>query len=278
MAQCTKIQRSSSQLSRHLAACSASHPRAAPLARSQPRDTMSQRSISIPQQILYAQARATGAPIREGAAERLLARARRLLPFLGWTESRRREFLSLCDPSEQVRYWRRTLDTPRWRMAVDTLLSAWLLGLAYASPFVACLPRHFGRHVRARLERAWANHPNYSNPYVWRLFLGENHLPVEPPVACHSFCVCGRSHLLGDMRARELRRVLAIQHRRRRATILRAALVQSRKVRRRAGRSRRHAQLRGVWGRAESNWAARDRALLWGAVHVNPARDICSTF
>ena len=63
-----------------------------------------------PEQIQYAQARAAGAPIREGAAERLLARGRRLLPLAGWTESRRREFLSMHHPAEQLDYWRRVLD------------------------------------------------------------------------------------------------------------------------------------------------------------------------
>jgi Protein of unknown function (DUF3419) len=64
-----------------------------------------------PQQILYAQARAAGAPTREGAAERLLSRGRSLFPLLGWTERRLREFLSMRDPSEQLHWWQWTLNS-----------------------------------------------------------------------------------------------------------------------------------------------------------------------
>src|SRR5580698_4103989 len=95
-----------------------------------------------------------------------------LLPLLGWTERRRRAFLSMSDTADQLDYWQRILNSQPWRVAVDTLLSPSLLGLAYASPFIACLPRHFGAHVRARLERGWSNHANRSNPYAWRLLLG----------------------------------------------------------------------------------------------------------
>ena len=126
-----------------------------------------------PLQILYAKARAAGAPFCEGAAERLLSRARTFLPLLGWTETCRRKFLSMRDPSEQHQYWRRALDTKPWRITVDTFLSAAVLKLIYTRPFVASLPRRFGSVVRARLERAWRNHPNASNPYAWRLLLGE---------------------------------------------------------------------------------------------------------
>lgn len=231
-----------------------------------------------PQQILYAQARATGAPIREGATERLLARARRLLPLLGWNESRRREFLSLRDPAEQVCYWRRTLNTQRWRVAVDTLLCAWLLGLVYANPFIAFLPRHFGGHVRARLERAWANHPNHSNPYAWRLLLGENQLVAEPPAPAIRFvCADAATYLegceLASFDAFSLSNI---------ADGAPLGYVQ------RLGRAVKHAAAPGAVvvarsfaepiAAAESNWAARDRSLLWGAVHVTPAGNVCYTF
>ncbi len=199
-----------------------------------------------PRQILYAQARAAGAPIREGATERLLSRGRTLFPLLGWTEPRRRTFLSMRDPCEQLHYWEQTLNSKRWRIAVDTVLSAWLLGLVYKGPLVASLPRHFGSLVRARLERTWRNHANDSNPYARRLLLGETQPIAEPPTARHSFRVCGRSYLFGNMRARELRCILVVQHCRRRVIILHASFVQGHKARRRARGSRRHAQLRGA--------------------------------
>src|SRR3989442_91897 len=38
------------------------------------------------------------------------------------------------------------------------------------------LPRRCDRVTRARLERCWARHPNRTNPYAWRFFLG-----ADPP-------------------------------------------------------------------------------------------------
>ncbi len=46
----------------------------------------------------------------------------------------------------------------------------------YSSTFVRVLPKRFDRIVRARLERCWARHPNRTNPYAWRFFLG-----TDPP-------------------------------------------------------------------------------------------------
>src|SRR5207253_3012560 len=46
----------------------------------------------------------------------------------------------------------------------------------YSSTFVRVLPKRFDRVIRARLERCWARHPNRSNPYAWRFFLG-----MDPP-------------------------------------------------------------------------------------------------
>ena len=134
-----------------------------------------------PRQLQYAQTRAGGAPLREGVADRMLRRGRALLPVFGWSERRRREFLLLRNPVEQVYFWRQTLDSLRWRWAVNALLSKFVLELIYASPFLTSLPRTFGAHIRARLQRGWANHSNASNPYAWRLLLGES--PVTVPSA-----------------------------------------------------------------------------------------------
>src|SRR5690348_12019302 len=43
-----------------------------------------------PEQIAYAESRAAGGPVCEGAAERLLSRGRGLLALAGWTENKRR--------------------------------------------------------------------------------------------------------------------------------------------------------------------------------------------
>ena len=230
-----------------------------------------------PHQILYAQGRSGGAPMREGAIERLLSRGRTLFPLLGWTETRRRNFLSMRDPAEQLHYWRRTLNTKRWCMAVDTALSALVLRLVYTRPFIASVPRYFGSAVRARLERTWRNHANDSNPYAWRLLLGETPPIPEPPTPEIRFaCADAASYLEGCKPAcfdafslsniadgapssyvQRLCRAL------KRAATPDAVLV-----------TRSFAEA----PTALNNIAARDRSMLWGTVHVARARDLCSTF
>jgi S-adenosylmethionine:diacylglycerol 3-amino-3-carboxypropyl transferase len=231
-----------------------------------------------PCQIQYAEARAAGAPFREGAAERLLARGRSLLPLLGWTKNKLRNFLSLREPSEQLHYWRRTLDSQRWRVAVDTLLSASLLRLAYAGPFVASLPRHFGAHVRARLERAWVNHPNYSNPYAWRLLLGETRFAAEPPAPGIRFACADAAAYLeecprGTFDAFSLSNIsdgAPLSYARRLWSAVQRAAAPGAVV---VTRSLREPAIV-----APNNWAACDRSLLWGVVNVTSVEELCSTF
>jgi S-adenosylmethionine:diacylglycerol 3-amino-3-carboxypropyl transferase len=141
------------------------------------------------------------------------------------------------------------------------------------------LPRHFGAHVRARLERAWANHANYSNPYAWRLLLGENPRAAEPNNAPGIRFVCADAATYleacpaasfdafslsnipdGAPSCYLLRLCSAVKH----AAAPGAVVVV------RSFREPSH----GV----QNNWAARDRSLLWGAVNVTPVGDLCSTF
>ncbi len=227
-----------------------------------------------PEQVEYAQARAAGAPMREGAAERLLSRGRSLLPLLGWSERRRREFLGMCDPAAQVQYWRETLDSPRWRVAVDALLSASLLRLIYANPFVAALPRHFGANVRARLQRGWSKHANRSNPYAWQLLLGETQIAAGPRTPNVRFACADAATYLESCRAASFdafslsnigdgappsymgRLYIAVKH----AAATQAVVV-----------TRSFAEPASD---SEDNWAPRDRSLLWGAVNVNHAGEL----
>lgn len=231
-----------------------------------------------PQQILYAQARAAGAPMREGIVERLFSRARALFPVLGWTEARLREFLSMRDPGEQLDYWRRKLNTKRWRVAVDAILSASLLALVYRSPFATCLPSRFGSVVRARLERGWRNHSNNCNPYAWRLLLGEISAVPERPVgpidfACEdaatyleccepaSFDAFSLSNIADGALPCYVRRLCrAIE----RAARPGAVIV-----------TRSFAEPDGLTNR---NLAARDRSMIWGTVYATRAGNPCSTF
>ena len=231
-----------------------------------------------PHQILYAQARAAGEPMREGAAERLLSRGRTLFPLLGWTETRRRNFLSMRDPSEQLHYWQRTLNTKRWRIAVDTVLSGLLLGLVYTSPFVGSLPRHFGSAVRARLERTWRNHSNDSNPYAWRLLLGETLPTPEPPTPAIRFACADAATYLEVCKPASFDAFSL-------SNIADGAPVSY--VQRLCGAIKRAATPGAVVvarsfaeppTALNNNIAARDRSMLWATVHVTRAGDLCSTF
>lgn len=221
-----------------------------------------------PEQIAYAEARAAGGPVCEGAAERLLSRGRGLLTLAGWTEPRRREFLSLDDPAAQAEYWHQTLDSGLFRAGVDTLLSHWLLRLVYASPFVASLPKGFGTIVRARLARGWATHPNRTNPFAWHLLLGEAQTepaPAKSPIhfACAdaagylescspaSFDAFTVSNILDGAPPSYIERLqAAVRH-----AAAPGAIVVTRSFVEPAAAS-------------ECNQAARDRSLLWGVVDV----------
>ena len=136
-----------------------------------------------PAQLAYAERRVAGEPMRRGAAERLMALGRPLLPLAGWWPSRLRAFLDLDQPAEQSVYWRQRLDTRRFRAALGVLLSKRLLRAAYAVPLLACLPLRFGAVLRTRLERGFALHPNRTNPYARALLLGELHDEPAPPEA-----------------------------------------------------------------------------------------------
>ena len=68
-----------------------------------------------PVQVAYVQERLGGAAIQCGSAERILAFARTLGPLAGWHRRRVRTFLDLDDPEQQILYWRRHLDTRRFR-------------------------------------------------------------------------------------------------------------------------------------------------------------------
>ena len=142
-----------------------------------------------PVQLSYARARLAGAPAERGSAERLLDLGRSLLPLLGWRRPVLEAFLQMDDPVEQLEFWRRNLDTRRFRAGVDLLLSFTALRSAYASPFLEALPPRFGRVMRARMERCFGRHPNADNPFARALLQGEfppsfGATPSEVELAC----------------------------------------------------------------------------------------------
>ena len=230
-----------------------------------------------PRQLAYAVSRAGGGPLRPGAVERMLARGRRLLPLLGWSERRRREFLSLDDPEAQALYWKRFFDTRRWRVAVDALLWLPLLRTAYAGPLVAVLPRNFGAVVRERLRRNLASHSNQSNPYACRILLGaERDLDRTPSRPIHFVCADATAYLEScppaSFDAFALSNILdgaPPEYRERLyAAVRHAAAPDAMVVIRSFGEPARV---------SPANCAARDRSLLWGIVDVGRVGDVCCT-
>ncbi len=222
-----------------------------------------------PVQLAYAERRFAGVPSVRGAAERLMVFGRAFAPLAGWWPSRVRAFLELDDPAEQVVYWRRHLDTWRFRAALDGLLSAAALRAIYATPFLDCLPRRPGAVMRRRMERCFARHANRTNPYARALLLGE--LPDEPPppearrirlVHVDAATYLERSPA-GNFDGFTLSNILdgagASYERRLLAAVKRAAAPGAVAVLRSFGEP---------LAALPTNHAAEDRAMLWGSVDV----------
>ena len=132
-----------------------------------------------PIQLSYVKRRLAGGGIQRGVAERLLTFARAVRPLLGWYRWRVREFLELCDPTEQIAYWQH-LDTRRFRAALYLLFSLPTLRPIYSATLLESLPANFGMMIRKRMERAFSRHPNRTNPYARALLLGEEQADDEP--------------------------------------------------------------------------------------------------
>jgi len=223
-----------------------------------------------PRQLAYSKSRAEGEPSRLGTVERVLALGRGLVALAGWNRGKLEAFLNLSECTEQTEYWDRWLDTPLWRAAVDALLSPSLLGFCYAGPFVASLPREFGRQVRRRLRRCWASHPNRSNPYAAALLLGQPLTDPDPPVTPIQF-VCADAADFLERAPRSSFDAFALSNigdgappkylHRLRSAIQHAATPDAIVV------SRTFAE--PVSDTAE-NCAALDRSMLWGVVDVRP--------
>jgi S-adenosylmethionine:diacylglycerol 3-amino-3-carboxypropyl transferase len=223
-----------------------------------------------PRQLEYAQSRAAGGPTREGVAERMLSRSRALLGLIGWSRRKLNAFLELHDPAQQIEYWDRSLDSSLWRTGLDTALSPWLLRMVYAGPFVDFAAFGFGERVRGRMRRCWANHPNRSNPYAWKLLLEPRSEHVSPAVHPIAFACADAASFLeacepASFDAFSLSNIEdgapPNYTRRLRAAVRRAAAPGAIAVLRSFGEPR---------STTESNWAARDRSFLWGSVNVLP--------
>jgi S-adenosylmethionine:diacylglycerol 3-amino-3-carboxypropyl transferase len=225
-----------------------------------------------PVQLAYVRRRLGGGSLQRGSAERILDFARTFAPVAGWNRRTVRAFLDLDDPEQQIAYWRRHLDTRRFRAAFAFLFSRLMLRSVYSAAFLDFLPPNFGTVLRARMERCFALHPNRSNPYAHALLLGEMRSAPDAPelrqiqLECAdaadflerqpsgSFTGFSLSNILdGANPAYEQRLFDAVKH---------AATPGSVVVL----RSFREPQ---CW--TETNHAAEDRSMLWGTVEVRPA-------
>ena len=225
-----------------------------------------------PVQVAYVQHRLAGGQVQRGSAERILAFARSLAPLAGWDRQRVRTFLDLDDPAQQIVYWRRHLDTRRFRAAFSFLFSRLVLRSLYSAAFLNGLPPNFGTVLRTRMERCFALHPNRSNPYAHALLVGDMHSPPDGPdlrpieVRCAdaadflerqpaaSFTGFSLSNILDGANPLYAQRLFAaVQH-----AAAPGALV--------VLRSFHEPQCA-----TQTNHAAEDRAMLWGIVDVRQA-------
>jgi len=228
-----------------------------------------------PVQLAYAEQRFNGDPGYRGKAERVMDFMRFFGPLAGWRAARVRRFIELDDPTEQMAYWKRELDTWRFRAALDGLFSVTALRSVYAPRFLDFLPRRLGSVMRGRMERCFARHPNRNNPYARSLLLGElsseppppqardvrlihadvaDYLENEAPASFDGFTL---SNILDGVDDAYQQRLIA--------AVKRAATPGAVTVLRSFG---------DAMAQSPANRAADDRAMLWGSVLVRPATEV----
>lgn len=228
-----------------------------------------------PVQLAYAEQRFSGADGSHGMAERVMAFGRSFAPLAGWWPSRVREFLELDDPAAQGEFWRRHLDTFRFRAAIDGLMSLTALRAVYAAPFLDFLPPRLGAVMRGRMARCFARHGNRTNPYARALLLGELSTATLPPEAKEVRLVHAdaatwlEGQPAGSIDGFALSNILdgAEDAYRRRLfdAVKRAAAPEAVVVLR---------SFREPPAALSTNRAADDRAMLWGIVDVRPAETL----
>ena len=132
-----------------------------------------------PVQLAYAARRFAGERATRGVVERVMDTVRPFARTVGWSPSELRAFVDLQEPAAQTEFWNRHLDTWRFRVAFDGMLSLSALRAVYAEAFLGFLPPRLGAVMRRRMERCFARHPNVTNPYARALLLGQ--LCDDPP-------------------------------------------------------------------------------------------------
>jgi S-adenosylmethionine:diacylglycerol 3-amino-3-carboxypropyl transferase len=226
-----------------------------------------------PAQITYAQRRIHIGYSQTGDADRFMAFARRFQPLIGWRKQALREFIAISDLDQQVAFWRNHFDTARFRISFDTLLSRAILHIVYARQLLLLLPAHFGRVLRKRLERGIAHHPNATNPYIANLLLGV-HLTPPPANPKNIQLLTGDAATVldslppGSIDAFTLSNILdGTNHlyRERLGTAVQRAASKDAVVIWRSFAEPANPNI--------PNHARRDRAMLWGTLHIQPAED-----
>ena len=228
-----------------------------------------------PVQLAYAERRFDGDPGFRGRAERIMDFMRFFGPLAGWWPSRVNAFLELDEPSQQMDYWQRELNTWRFRVAVDGLFSLVALRSVYAPRLLDFLPSRLGSVMRARMERCFERHPNRSNPYARALLLGELSSDPPPPQAAEiqlihadaaeflesapaaSFDGFTLSNILDGADDAYRRRLLA--------AVRRAAAPGATTVLRSFG---------DADSASAANRAREDQSMLWGSVLVRPVTEL----
>jgi S-adenosylmethionine:diacylglycerol 3-amino-3-carboxypropyl transferase len=218
-----------------------------------------------PAQVEYVRRRLEGRPPERGGVDQKLDRMRRLAPALGWRLSVLERFCSLERPGEQIEFWRRNLDTRRFRLALAAAFSQKRIRRLYASPFVAVLPPRFDLILRRRLERGFGRHPNSENPHAAALLLGRPRETSPAPLTLasadaaeflegcppQSFDGLTLSNILDGADEAYAARLLAAV--RRAAAPGAVAILRS---------------FREPAGEDEAVRAAEDRALIWGSIRI----------
>ncbi len=128
------------------------------------------------EQLEYARRRVGGAPFEPGAAERLMDLGRGMVRAASpaWSRRRVRQFLQEADPIRAAAHWKARLDNRTLASILRTVLGpAGALTALVQRDFATSIPAHFDDAVRGRVGRAFRKHPPASNPWAWRLLLGE---------------------------------------------------------------------------------------------------------
>jgi len=225
-----------------------------------------------PVQIAYVRQRLACAPIQRGAADRIVAVGRALAPLAGWNKRTLRFFLELDDSKEQVLFWQRYLNTRRFRVAFDFLLSRLSLRSIYSPLFLERLPSNFGAVLRSRMERCFALHSNRHNPYARLLLLGEtgsensSSRPERIDLVCADAAAFLESQPPGGFSGFSLSNIAdgtnVVYQRRLIDAVKNAAAPGAKFV------LRSFAEPQST---EPTNFASQDRSMLWGVVDVRPA-------